>query len=69
MRSQELVCAKLSWQGCAVHRASGPCGWKEQQQAGFGLGLLHVDVAKALVLLAHSHILQMRFAQVSGLTA
>lgn len=55
------MCAAQKGVSCTEDRRSN-------SKPGFGL-LALVDMAKALVLLAYSHILETCFAQVTGLTA
>lgn len=68
-KAKELVCAKQSRQVCAAQKGvSCTEDRRSNSKPGFGL-LALVDMAKALVLLAYSHILETCFAQVTGLTA
>lgn len=68
-KARELVCAKQSRQVCATqNEVSSTEGRRSNSKPGFG-SLTLVDMAKALVLLADSRILETCFAQVTGLTA
>lgn len=68
-KARGLLCAKQSRQVCATQKGVSRTGDRRSDTTpGFG-SLALVDMAKALVLLANSPILETRFAQVTGLTA